>query len=101
MEHASTIQCSPPAGGQNTNFERRIQMRRSSGQLPKSLSKHSEIEIPIPQYWIGLYGGVFSGQKLRLRLAGNLQGPRVLVLGGISSGRFVTNDENGKQGWWG
>lgn len=58
-------------------------------------------EIPIPSYWIGLYGGVLGAQDLRLRFAGNLDGPRVLALGGISAGRFVADEGRRGPGWWG
>ncbi len=100
MEYAPTLQCSPTTGAKGSIVGRRVQMRKPSGYLSKPSCDDSDIEIPIPQYWIGLYGGVFAGQKLRLRLAGNIQGPRVLVLGGISAGRFVTDKDNAENGWW-
>ncbi len=101
MEFASTFQ-SPPLGTAVSRKDgRRGQMRKLSRGLAKSIDGQGDIEIPIPQYWIGLYGGAFAGQQLRLRFSGNLQGPRILVLGGISAGRVVANGDRGKQGWWG
>jgi len=75
---------------------------------PKALSQKAfqapreikDADIAIPKYWIGLYGGELKGQVLRFRFAGNLEGPFVLALGGISAGRAVSGAGEGEQGWW-
>ncbi len=100
MNCAQILQCSPATGRGTPISGRRVERHRVPSQMPETTGEGADIEMPIPQYWIGLYGGVFSGQSLRLRFAGNLKGPRVLVLGGISAGRFVADETETKNGWW-
>ena len=100
MECTHTLHCSPPTGSSAASAGRGLKMRSVHGRSPTSLCETSDIEIPIPQYWVGLYGAVLAGQVLRLRLAGNFHGPRILVLGGISAGRFVADENSADPGWW-
>jgi len=40
------------------------------------------------------------GERTRVRITGNFDGPVVAALGGISGSRFVCRGENGEPGWW-
>ena len=40
------------------------------------------------------------GERTRVRITGNVDGPVVAALGGISGNRFVCRGENGGPGWW-
>jgi len=46
------------------------------------------------------HGGELPELDLAWRLAGNLEGPVVLVLGGISASRRVFTLDGSKEGWW-
>lgn len=46
------------------------------------------------------HGGELPGLALAWRLAGNLGGPVVLVLGGISASRRVFAHDGSQDGWW-
>jgi len=46
------------------------------------------------------HGGELPELSLAWRLAGQLDGPVVLVLGGISATRRVFTHDGGKEGWW-
>ncbi|MCI5048460.1 MAG: homoserine O-succinyltransferase [Aquisalinus sp.] len=54
----------------------------------------------IPETWRGKYGGALPGEEVRVRFQGNLAGPKVVVLGGISASRFVASGEGEPEGWW-
>lgn len=45
-------------------------------------------------------GGVIENDVVRGRVYGNKDGPVVVVMGGISAGRFVADHPSGKRGWW-
>ncbi len=45
-------------------------------------------------------GGVIKDDVVTGRVYGNAAGPVVIVLGGISAGRFVADHPSGKPGWW-
>ncbi len=60
-----------------------------------------EFEFVVPASWQGKYGATLSGETIRLRLTGNLRGPKVFILGGISAGRFVAEEPEVYRGWWG
>jgi len=59
-----------------------------------------ERKIAVPGGWRGKYGASLANEHIRLRFAGNLNGPFVVVLGGISAGRHVGDDGEVKRGWW-
>ena len=45
-------------------------------------------------------GGIIKNDIVRGRVYGPDNGPVVVVLGGISAGRFVADHPSGKSGWW-
>lgn len=45
------------------------------------------------------FGGRLQDVQVAWRIAGAVDGPLVVALGGISSGRYVANDEQ-RRGWW-
>lgn len=54
------------------------------------------LDAPFPLH----HGGSLPGLELAWRLAGNLAGPVVAVLGGISASRTVFTPDGGREGWW-
>jgi homoserine O-acetyltransferase len=67
-----------------------------SASLPGERDGILRIEVPFPLH----HGGALPRLELAWRLAGNLTGPVVLVLGGISASRKVFTRSGGKEGWW-
>ena len=53
-------------------------------------------DAPFPLH----HGGALPSVVVAWRLAGNLNGPVVLVLGGISASRRVFSRDGGGEGWW-
>lgn len=45
-------------------------------------------------------GDVLNTKRLKLRLQGNQDGPKILCLGGISASRIIADDDDGEKGWW-
>ncbi len=76
-------------------------MRGSSDASARNVIAVMERKFPITATWRGRYGARLDGEEIRLRFAGNLCGPFVLVLGGISAHRFVAHESGGRSGWWG
>ncbi|WP_306252476.1 alpha/beta fold hydrolase [Parvularcula sp. IMCC14364] len=74
----------------------------SEAAFPRLQSVRGTLEhvFEIPIVWRGKYGAALPNEQIRLRFEGNLAGPKVLVLGGISATRFVASGEAGQQGWW-
>ena len=73
--------------------------RNKSALLSHSVEAVDHI-VAVPSDWQGRYGARLPEEHLRLRLAGNLAGPAILVLGGISANRFVAQETSGSDGWW-
>lgn len=99
MAYAPAVEFSPREASCPTAFDGRAYA--PEGKIEKGFHKPGsflDADVAIPKYWIGLYGGELKGQVLRFRFAGNLEGPCVLALGGISAGRAVS--DAGEQGWW-
>ncbi len=55
---------------------------------------HDDIEVRLPP------AVRHFGEHTRVRLTGNLDGPVIAALGGISGNRMVCRGENGGPGWW-
>jgi homoserine O-acetyltransferase len=64
--------------------------------MPRARSV-GDVSMAIADTWRSKGGSVLLGEVLRLRIVGNHTGPAVLVLGGISAGRFVAAQDDG---WW-
>ncbi|MCI5045269.1 MAG: alpha/beta fold hydrolase [Aquisalinus sp.] len=78
--------------------------RISACQSPLRLqSMRGPVEhvFDIPADWQGKYGGSLPGEVIRLRFEGNLAGPKIIVLGGISASRFVSTSDGDTKAWWG
>jgi len=58
-----------------------------------------DFAIAAPSVWCGELGATLEGETIRLRVAGKQGAPSVLVLGGISGDRFVSDDAE-RKGWW-
>jgi homoserine O-acetyltransferase len=54
----------------------------------------SDVAVPLPEA-LRRFGG-----STRLRIAGNPDGPAIVVLGGISGNRLVAPNPDGRGGWW-
>ncbi len=57
-------------------------------------------EVDLPERWDMQHGGYIQQGKLAYSLYGDTQNPCILVLGGISSGRYVSNHPTHGPGWW-
>lgn len=55
---------------------------------------YHDIDVPLPA------GLRRFGETTRVRITGNIDGPVVAALGGISGTRFVCRGESGGLGWW-
>ena len=55
---------------------------------------HSDVEVRLPPALRRF------GERTRVRITGNPDGPVVAALGGISGSRMVCRGENGGPGWW-
>jgi len=55
-----------------------------------------QLETPLSLH----FGGRLDNVRVAWRVAGNLSGPVVATLGGISAGRSVTDVEGAGKGWW-
>jgi homoserine O-acetyltransferase/O-succinyltransferase len=55
-----------------------------------------QLETPLALH----FGGHLDNVRIAWRLAGNLSGPVVAALGGISAGRSVTDVDGASKGWW-
>ncbi len=62
--------------------------------------KGSDHAVTVPDSWRAKNGDSLAGETLTLRISGNLSGPKLLVLGGISATRFVGTDDSEQQAWW-
>lgn len=101
MECAPAVECLPGNTlGTIASYDGVRSSKALSQKALRAPEEFKDADIAIPKYWIGLYGGELKGQVLRFRLAGNLDGPCVFALGGISAGRIVSDAGEGEQGWW-
>ncbi|MEM1409358.1 MAG: alpha/beta fold hydrolase [Pseudomonadota bacterium] len=53
--------------------------------------------MAVPEAWRAVSGDDLAGETVKLRIVGQEGGPVVIVLGGISAGRFLTSHDGG---WW-
>jgi homoserine O-acetyltransferase/O-succinyltransferase len=55
-----------------------------------------QLEKPLPLH----YGGRLEQVRIAWRVTGNIDGPLVAALGGISAGRLVADVGTSEKGWW-
>ncbi len=71
-------------------------MRALAARQPAAIAAFEDVEVPIASGWRLESGDRLSDGCVRLRRFGAREGPQIVALGGISSGRQVCGDG----GWW-
>lgn len=74
-------------------------MRQTIGAVMADITAPRDIEVSIGDFHPER-GGVINNDSVRGRVYGPNDAPAVVVMGGISAGRFIADDPSGKRGWW-
>lgn len=67
----------------------------------RSIAPARDLAVPLPDGFLTEAGDRLPDRAVKLRRYGAAGAPLVLVAGGVSSGRFVADEDDVGPGWWG